>query len=99
MLRSASKRSEQACMSHSCHVQMPIVGLLALMEACGVAFDGTVFEKSRKAVQQRIHELESAAQKSVGTKFSLASSDQVAEALFGLCVVCIPSLTVSTQLI
>lgn len=63
-------------------IEMPLVPVIARMEARGMCFDPTVFVRQRAPLQQRLLQLEAKACKAARRDFDLKSPKQVSEVLF-----------------
>jgi DNA polymerase I-like protein with 3'-5' exonuclease and polymerase domains len=64
-------------------IEMPLVRLLAAMEARGIALDPAVLDAQKPAMVKRLGQLEAAAAKyNRGVKFNLASPADVRSVLF-----------------
>ncbi|EIE23289.1 hypothetical protein COCSUDRAFT_42188 [Coccomyxa subellipsoidea C-169] len=63
-------------------VEMPLVPLLAHMEAVGVAVDPTIFAKHKRPLERRVAELDALMERAAGGAFDVASPKEVREVLF-----------------
>ncbi|CAL8465203.1 g4738 [Coccomyxa elongata] len=64
-------------------VEMPLVPVLAQMEAVGVAVDPTIFAKHKRPLERRVAELDALIERAAGGPFDIASPKDVREVLFG----------------
>lgn len=63
-------------------VEMPLVGVLASMEAAGVLVDTAVLERLGRDVERQLREIEADCKKIAGRDFALRSRDALEEILF-----------------
>ncbi len=63
-------------------MEMPLIPILAAMEADGVKLDLGFFEKFAHELEQRLDQIEEEIQNAVGYEFNLNSTQQLSEALF-----------------
>jgi DNA polymerase I len=64
------------------NVEMPLVPVLAKMEAAGVALDTAVLREMARGLDEQIHYLEERAYSEVGHEFNLGSPPQLSNVLF-----------------
>lgn len=63
-------------------IEMPLIGVLKEMERNGVIIDEKFLQKMQKKLARRIKEIEAEIYKLAGTKFNIASPQQLKEILF-----------------
>jgi DNA polymerase-1 len=83
-LRSLLERQlkEQNALHLLTDIEMPLVPVLIDMEEAGIALDIPFFSRMSAELQQRIAELQTQVQQSVGYSFNLNSTQQLSKALF-----------------
>ncbi|HLF72357.1 MAG TPA: DNA polymerase I [Dehalococcoidia bacterium] len=63
-------------------IEMPLVPVLAKMEAAGIAMDVAVLREMSKGLNEQVDALEQAAYQAVGHEFNLGSPPQLSQVLF-----------------